>query len=109
MFPESEERRKIAYILRFWNKKPTTAEQESLAQSVGHSRSVTYRVFTKLMENGLFSKDTGSVPLYRYMEKKRLGVEGSGLPTPSGASGANGANRGKTPHSEGAKDPEKPK
>ena len=77
LFPESEERRKIAYtLLKYYSKTPSTAEQEKLGHSVERSRNTVYKVLTKLCENGLFSKDTGSVPLYRYTEKIRLSAVG---------------------------------
>lgn len=67
LFPESEERRKIAYtLLKHYLKMPTTAEQESLAKSVGRTWNTVYKVLTKLSENGMLSKSTGSVPLFRY-------------------------------------------
>ena len=65
LFPESIERRKIAFTLMHWNKKPTTKEQETLGESVQRSRSIVYKVLTKIVDAGLFTTELGSVPFYR--------------------------------------------
>jgi len=72
LFPESTDRRKIAFTLMYWNKKPNTKEQDALAEAVGKTRNVTYKVLLKIMDAGLFTEELGSVPLYRYNEKLRM-------------------------------------
>ncbi len=75
LLPESIERRKIAFTLMHWHKKPTTKEQETLGASVQRSRNIVYKVLNKLMESGLFTS-LGSTPLYRYNEGIRLKGQG---------------------------------
>ena len=70
LFPESVERRQIASILMFWPTKPTTREAERIGKSVKRSTATANEVVRILIENGYFSKDLGSMPLYRYTNKK---------------------------------------
>ncbi len=66
LFPGSEGRRRIAYTLMFWNRKPSTKEQEDLSKWAGFKGgSSTYKVLRKLKEIGLFTDKVGSVPLSR--------------------------------------------
>lgn len=70
LFPESTERQQIASILMFWPTKPTTREAERIGKSVKRSTATANEVVRILIENGYFSKDLGSMPLYRYTNKK---------------------------------------
>lgn len=66
IFPQSEGRRKIAYALMFWDRKPNSKEKEELAQWAGFkAASTTHTILNKLKENGLFTDTVGSIPLSR--------------------------------------------
>ncbi len=71
LFPESEERRKIAFTLMHWNKNPDTSELKEIGASVNRSTSTAYLVIQAVMDSGLFTEKYGSVPLYRYSEQIR--------------------------------------
>lgn len=75
IFPNSEERRKLAYTLMFWNKKPNSAERQEMAEKVGRERSTVNLIIRALSEEGLFTNDFGSVPLFKHAEKMRLSLE----------------------------------
>ena len=74
LFPESTQRRKIAYTLMHWNRKPSGKEQVEIGDSVIRGPSTVYKVMQKLMDGGIFTSEYGSVPLYRYSEKIRSGL-----------------------------------
>jgi len=66
IFPKSTGRRRIAYALMFWDRKPNSKEKEELAQWAGFkAASTTHTILTKLKENGLFTDTVGSIPLSR--------------------------------------------
>ncbi|GAH88408.1 unnamed protein product, partial [marine sediment metagenome] len=75
MFPNSEERRRIAYTLMHWNKSPVGSERQSIGEKVGRERSTVNIVIKNLSEEGLFTGDFGSVPLFQHTEKMRLSLE----------------------------------
>ena len=71
LFPESAERRKIASVLMFWPAKPTWKEAEKIGKTVGRSASTVGKVVRILIENCHFSKELGSMPLWRYTNNKK--------------------------------------
>jgi len=68
-FHRSNQRRKIAYTLMYWNKKPDGTERQEIAEEVGREETVVRHVMRILKEEGLFTDDFGSIPLYRHTEK----------------------------------------
>ena len=70
LFPVSEKRRKIASILMFWDRKPTTKEQTKIGEAVGRKRTTVNEVILELTKQGYFSPDLGSMPLWRYTNQK---------------------------------------
>lgn len=75
IFPNSEERRKIAYTLMFWNKNPIGSERQEIGEKVGRERNTVNIVVRRLSEEGLMTEEFGSVPLFRYMKNMRLSLE----------------------------------
>ena len=75
MFPNSEERRRIADTLMFWNRKPNSAEQSEIAEKVGRERSTVSLVMRSMLKEGLMTEEFGSVPLFNNTEKMRLSME----------------------------------
>lgn len=67
VFPGSEERRKIAYTLMFYNHKPSGDELKRLSEAAGRSLRTVQHVIRILGENNLFTSELGSVPLYKHI------------------------------------------
>ncbi len=72
MFPESNNRRVIAGQLMLWDRKPNSKEQTEIGGTVGVSRTTVNSVINKLSEHGLFTKELGSIPLYKATTKIEL-------------------------------------
>ncbi len=75
IFPESQNRRIIAGQLMLWDRKPNTKEQQEIGDGVGVSRTTVNHVLNKLSEHGLFTKELGSIPLYK--ASSRINLENS--------------------------------
>ena len=80
IFPGSEERRKIAYTLMFYNHKPKGPEMKKLAELSGRSLRTVQEVVRILGDNSLFTSELGSVPLYKHIStmghsKALMGLE----------------------------------
>ena len=87
IFPGSEERRKIAYTLMFYNHKPSGDEMKKLAQAAGRSLRTAQEVARILSENSLFTSELGSVPLYKHIHSMGASrtLQGFGEAKPIGA------------------------
>jgi len=84
LFPGSEARRRIAYTLMFWDRKPNTKEQTDLSTWAGFKGgSATYKVLRKLKEVGLFTDTVGSVPLSRSLIDLEVEKQQAQLNTPT--------------------------